>query len=122
MDGRGFSFTDRIKAFGFAITGLIKAVKTQHALWFQLSAAAAIIVLGLYCNITREDWRWLILAITIVITAETMNTAIEFLADAVTKEHHEIIGHAKDVAAGAVLVAALGAATIGIFTFWPYLI
>lgn len=121
MDGRGFSLSDRIKAFGFAIAGLTKAVKTQHALWFQLSAAAAIILLGLYLNVSREDWRWLIVAIAMVIAAETMNTAIEFLADAVTREHHELIGHAKDIAAGAVLAAALGAAAIGIVTFWPYL-
>ena len=120
MDGRGFSVSDRIKAFGFAIAGLTHAIKTQHALWFQLSAAAAIILLGLQFNITREDWRWLIMAIAMVITAETMNTALEFLADAVTKEHHPLIGHAKDIAAGAVLVAAIGAAAIGILTFWPY--
>ena len=121
MDGRGFNLADRVKAFGFAIAGLANAVRTQHALWLQLSAAAAIILLGLYFNITREDWRWLIVAIAMVITAETMNTAIEFLADAVTKDHHPLIGHAKDIAAGAVLVAAIGAAAIGIFTFWSYL-
>ena len=121
MDERGFNLADRCKAFGFAIAGLTKAIKTQHALWLQLSAAAAIIVLGLYFNITREDWRWLVLAIAMVITAETMNTAIEFLADAVSKEHNPLIGHAKDIAAGAVLTAAIGAAAIGIFTFWPYL-
>ncbi len=121
MDGRGFSVGDRIKAFGFAIAGLAHAIKTQHALWFQLSAASTIILLGLYFNITREDWRWLIAAIAMVITAETMNTAIEFLADAVTKDQHPLIGHAKDIAAGAVLAAALGAAAIGILTFWPYI-
>jgi diacylglycerol kinase len=121
MGGRGFSIADRIQSFGFAIAGFIHAVKTQHALWLQLSAAAVIILIGLYFNITREDWRWLIVAIAMVITAETMNTAIEFLADAFTQEHHPLIGHAKDVAAGAVLVAALGAAAIGVLTFWPYL-
>ena len=121
MEGRGFSVADRIKAFGFAIAGLTKAVKTQHALWLQLSAAAAITLLGIYFNITREEWRWLIVAITMVITAETMNTALEFLADAFTQEHHPLIGHAKDVAAGAVLVAALGAALIGLSVFLPYL-
>ena len=121
MDGRGFNLGDRLKAFGFAIAGLTKAVKTQHALWLQLSAAAAIILLGLYFNITREDWRWLIVAIAMVITAETMNTAIEFLDDAFTKEHHELIGHAKDVAAGAVMVAAICAALIGLSVFLPYL-
>ena len=121
MDKRGFSVIDRIKAFGFAIAGLAHAIKTQHALWFQLSAAAIIVALGLFLKITREDWRWLAMAIAMVLTAETMNTAVEFLADAVTRDHHPLIGHAKDTAAGAVLVAAIGAATIGTLTFWPYI-
>jgi diacylglycerol kinase (ATP) len=120
MEGRGFSVVDRIKAFGFAIAGLIHAVRTQHALWFHLSCALGVVALGAYLNVSREDWRWLVLAITLVIATETMNTAVEFLADAYTREHHTLIGHAKDIAAGAVLVAALGAVVIGVLTFWPY--
>ena len=97
MEGQGFSVVDRIKAFGFAITGLTHAIKTQHALWFHLSCATAVITLGLFLHVSREDWRWLALAITLVIATETMNTAVEFLADAFTQEYHDLIGHAKDI-------------------------
>jgi diacylglycerol kinase len=121
MGERGFSFADRIKAFSFAIAGMIRAIKTQHALWIQLTVAVIIICLGFYLKISNTDWRWLSLAITMVLAVETMNTAIEFLADAVTKDRHPLIGQAKDIAAGAVLISAIGAAAIGALTFWPYL-
>jgi diacylglycerol kinase (ATP) len=121
MGERGFSLGNRIKAFGFAIAGMIRAIKTQHALWIQLTVAVIVICLGFYLKISNADWRWLSLAITMVLAVETMNTAIEFLADAVTKDRHPLIGQAKDIAAGAVLISAIGAAAIGTLTFWPYL-
>jgi diacylglycerol kinase len=120
MAGGGFSIAKRLQAFWFAISGLLTAIRTQHALWIHLCAAAAVIGLGLYYNISRDDWRWLVLGIALVVMAETMNTALEFLADAVTQEQHPLIGLAKDIAAGAVLVAAFAAATLGVLTFWPY--
>ena len=55
-------------------------------------------------------------------TAETLNTAIEFLADAVSSEHHPLIEKAKDVAAGAVLISAIGSAVIGTLIFFPYIL
>jgi diacylglycerol kinase (ATP) len=54
-------------------------------------------------------------------TAEALNTAFEFLADATIKEFHPMIGQAKDVAAGAVLVTALAALLVGGLVFVPYL-
>lgn len=62
----------------------------------------------------------MILAISIVWTAEALNTAFEFLADAASPEFHPLVRDAKDVAAGAVLVTAIAAATIGVIIFWPY--
>ncbi len=55
-------------------------------------------------------------------TAEGINTALERLADAVTTDHHQLIGQAKDAAAGAVLIAAIGAATIGLLVMGPHLL
>ena len=72
-------------------------------------------------GLSAEEWRWVILAITIVWLAEAFNTAIERLADAVTIEPNENIGYAKDVAAGAVLSAAIAAAVIGLTVFVPRL-
>ena len=68
-----------------------------------------------------DEWRWIILAIALVWLAETLNTAIERLADAITIEPNENIGYAKDVAAGAVLAAAIVAIVIGSTIFLPRL-
>jgi diacylglycerol kinase (ATP) len=62
-----------------------------------------------------------ILAISIVWTAEALNTAFEFLADAASPEFHRLVRDAKDVAAGAVLLTAIAASIIGVIIFWPYL-
>jgi diacylglycerol kinase (ATP) len=116
-----FSFFNRARAFGFAVSGLVYAFKIGHALWLQSLAAGLIILAGLYFHISASDWRWIVLCITLVWTAEIMNTAIELVCDALHPDHHPVIGHAKDAAAGAVLMAAIGAAIIGALVFWPYL-
>ena len=64
--------------------------------------------------------RGFILAISLVWTAEALNTAFEFLADAASPEFHPLVRNAKDVAAGAVLITAIGAVIIGCIVFWPY--
>ncbi len=76
--------------------------------------------LGLLWRVSADDWRWLVLAIAIVLAAELVNTAFEHLCDVVQPELHASVKAAKDVAAGAVLVASIGAAVIGVLVFWPY--
>jgi hypothetical protein len=71
---------------------------------------------------TRFEWCWIVLAIVSVWTAETLNTAFEFLTDVASPEFHPLAGKAKDVAAGAVLLSAIGAVAIGIIIFWPHLL
>ena len=60
------------------------------------------------------------MAIMAVWTAEALNTAFEFLADVASPEFHPLVKHAKDVAAGAVLISAIGAVIIGLFVLGPY--
>jgi diacylglycerol kinase len=71
-------------------------------------------------RISRSDWCWIILAVSIVWTAEALNTAFEFLADAASPDFHPLVRDAKDVAAGAVLITALAAAIIGVIVLLPY--
>jgi diacylglycerol kinase (ATP) len=68
-----------------------------------------------------QDWRWIIVAIALVWVAEIVNTAFEHLCDVVQPDFHVSVKAAKDVAAGAVLIAALAAAAIGVLVFLPYL-
>ena len=79
-------------------------------------------ITGLVLGISRSEWFWIILAIITVWTAEALNTAFEFLADVASPDFHPLVAKAKDVAAGAVLIAAIGSSIIGFLIFLPYII
>lgn len=111
----------RIRSFGYALQGLLFALKTQANLRIHLVAAMAVIGLGLFWGVSGDDWRWLAVAIALVLAAELMNTAFEHLCNVVQPELHASVKAAKDVAAGAVLVTAIAAAIIGVLVFWPYI-
>ncbi len=70
-------------------------------------------------QLSRTEWCIIVLAVVAVWTAEALNTAFEFLTDVASPEFHPLAGKAKDVAAGAVLLAAIGAVIIGLFIFGP---
>lgn len=84
-------------------------------------ATAVVIFLGFYLNITKRDWVNLVLCIVLVWITEAINTAIEKIVDMVSPEYRKIAGEIKDLAAGAVLVAALFALFVGVMTFKEYL-
>ena len=94
-------------------------LRTQHNAWIHALATVGVLFAGLYFDLTADEWCWIMLAMTSVWTAEALNTAFELLADATTQEYHPLIGRAKDVAAGAVLLAAIGAAVIGLIILGP---
>jgi diacylglycerol kinase len=116
-----FSLKKRAKSFSYAITGIGILLKTQHNAWIHVLATVGVVVSGFFFGVSRVEWALLIVAMVMVWLAEALNTSVEFLADFVCKEQHPLIGKAKDVAAGGVLIAAIGAAIIGILVFAPYL-
>jgi diacylglycerol kinase len=95
-------------------------IRCQHNAWVHAASTLAVLVAAFWLRISAGDWCWIILAISIVWTAEALNTAFEFLADAASPAFHPLIRDAKDVAAGAVLLTAVAAAAIGAIVFWPY--
>ena len=96
-------------------------MRTQSNARLHLLAAALVCAAGVYFGLQRTEWLWISLAIVLVWSAEAFNTALEQLADAVHPARHPGVGRAKDVAAGAVLIAALGEAVIGLLVFVPHL-
>ena len=114
-----FSLRGRLESFGFALRGVAFVLRSQQNAWIHLGASVAVIGTALYLDLSRADWSWLVLAITGVWCAEIFNTAVEQLADAVDTEPNPSIGRAKDAAAGAVLVAAVGAVVIGLMILGP---
>lgn len=116
-----FTLKARVRSFKHAGRGLWVTVTTQHNAWIHLLATIAAIVLSVACGLSRWEWCVIIFATALVWITETLNTAVELLADAVTLERHPLIRGAKDVAAGAVLVAALGALVVAGVVFVPHL-
>lgn len=100
--------------------GIWFMISSQHNAWIHAAATLAAIIVGLYFGLTKAEWCWIILAIISVWTAEALNTAFEFLTDVASPEFHPLAGKAKDVAAGAVLITAIGAVVIGLVILGPY--
>lgn len=111
----------RAMSFKYAIEGLATALHDQPNLVLQLCIAAVVLALGFYFRITHTEWLIISLTIGFVVTFELTNTAIEEIVDSFTDQVHPAAKKAKDVAAAAVLVAALTAAIIGLMIFLPYL-
>jgi diacylglycerol kinase (ATP) len=80
-----------------------------------------VLAVGIGLHVRAAEWRWLTVAIALVWTAEAFNTALECLCDAASPGHHPLIGKAKDVAAGSVLLAAIASIAIAGFTLGPRL-
>ena len=116
---RGF-WRARWKSFACAGRGLVLLLHTQANARIHLLATVLTVAAGFAFRITRGEWAMLATAIGIVWAAEAANTAIEFLADRITREHDESIRRAKDIAAGGVLLAAMTAAVIGILILGPH--
>jgi diacylglycerol kinase len=112
----------RVASFGHAGRGVWAALRSEIHLRFHAAATVVAIGLGFYYGISRLEWALVALAIAGVWTAELVNTAIEALTDLVSPEYHALAGKAKDVAAGAVLLAALGALVVGVLVFGPRVI
>lgn len=118
---KAFSIGDRILSFGFAFQGLITFFKTQHNAWIHLLATIVVIIAGFVLRVNHSEWCWLIVSIALVFMTEMFNTAIEFLTDLVSPQFHPLAKKVKDVAAGAVLIAAIAAVAIGLIIFIPKL-
>lgn len=117
-----FRWRARAWSFRHALRGVADLVRTQHNARLHLAATAAVLVAGLALRVDRRDWALLALATAGVWTAEALNTALEFLADAVRPERDPLVGRAKDAGAAGVLLASAGAFVVGLLVFGPPLL
>lgn len=108
------------RSFGWAGRGVCVLLSTQANARIHAVAAAGAVVAGFAFGITRGEWCAVAGAIGLVFTAEGLNTAIEAVVDLASPGRHPLAEKAKDVAAGAVLLAALAAAVIGLLVFGPH--
>jgi diacylglycerol kinase (ATP) len=111
--------TGRLKSVGFAVKGAYKLITTEHSVMVQFSLAVIMVIAGFYFDIDRYEWIMQILAFGLVLGIESLNTAVEKMADFVHPEFHDKIGFIKDIAAGAVMFAALAAIAVGLLIYVP---
>ncbi len=117
-----FSLVERIASFGHALRGIAELLTTQHNAWIHALATLGVFSLAAALGISAGEWLAVVLAISSVWSAEAMNSAFESLCDVASPERDPRVRRAKDVAAGAVLVSATGAATVGLIVFAPRLL
>lgn len=109
-------------SFKFAFSGLWYVICTQRNAQIHLIIAIIVLVIALFLNLGIIQWAILILTIIVIFSAEMFNTAIEVLVDLVSPEFHPLAKIAKDIAAGAVLLLAIGAVVIGLLILGPPLL
>ncbi len=111
-----------LRSFGYAFQGIGYALRTQANLRIHVAISALVIAAGLWLQLAPIEWAILIVTMMIVLTAELMNTAIEAALDRVSGDLHPLAKAAKDTAAGAVLIGALGAVAVGALILGPHLL
>jgi diacylglycerol kinase (ATP) len=119
---REFSVATRLRSFVYAGRGVLTMVRSQHNAWIHGAATLSVVAAGFACGLERFEWLALVFAIVSVWAAESLNTAFEFLCDVAAPDFHPLVARAKDVAAAAVLICAVGAVLIGAVVFAPHVV
>jgi len=117
---RGF-LSREAESFACAFRGIAALLKSEVHARIHLVATVAVITLGWWFEITRNEWIAVVLSIGLVWVAEALNTAIEYVADLAHPDEHPEVKKLKDLAAAAVLFASIVALVVGLLIFWPRL-
>ncbi|WP_242086874.1 diacylglycerol kinase family protein [Aestuariivivens sediminis] len=119
MSSKESFLVNRLKSIKYAFHGAFLLIKKESSIKIQVCIAIAITLAGFIYNISTTEWMAQILAIALVIGTEALNTAIEEVANFIHPEYHSKIGYIKDIAAGAVFIAAFFASIIGLMIYLP---
>lgn len=112
----------RLRGCGYATKGALLLLKTEASIQVQAGIGILMTIAGFYIKISATEWILQTFAIGLVMSVEGLNTTIEAIADFIHPDFHNKIGFIKDVAAGAVFIAAITAVIIGFIIYIPYLI
>jgi len=108
-----------IESFGHALEGLSYVVRHERNARIHSVMAGLVVALGIWLKITPLEWALIMAAIALVFAGEMLNTVVELTLDLVMPDENPLAKHAKDVAAGAILVASAAAAVIGLIILGP---
>ncbi|HIP27450.1 MAG TPA: diacylglycerol kinase family protein [Flavobacteriaceae bacterium] len=109
----------RIRSLKFAFKGAFLLLTTEHSIMVQFSLGILVTILGFVMDISATEWMFQLIAVGMVLVAESLNTGIEKLCDFVHIEYHERIGFIKDISAGAATFAAIIALIVGLIIYIP---
>lgn len=110
---------NRLKSVGYAFKGAFYLVKTESSIKIQFFITIAVTIAGFYFNISKMEWLIQIGFIGLVMSLEAMNTAVEYISDFIHPDRHTSIGRIKDIAAGAVFIAAISATIAAVIIYIP---
>ena len=110
---------NRIKSVGFAVRGALLLIRTEASIKIQVFLAIVVTIAGFYYEISSTEWIFQVIAVSLVVGIEGVNTAIEKLCDFVHPDFDKKIGFIKDVSAGAVMLVSVGAIIVGLIIYLP---
>jgi diacylglycerol kinase (ATP) len=112
----------QLKTFVFAFRGILAFFRRESKAIIHLLATILAVAFGLFFRITAVEWLFIVIAIGMVFIAEFFNTITEVVSDLIQPEYDQRVADIKDMAAGAVLIAAIVALIIGLVIFLPRVI
>lgn len=119
MNDEGNFFLNRIKSIKYAAKGLWILISSENSIITQVIIALIMTIIGFIMHLSATEWMFQIMAIGLILVAESLNTTIEKLADFIHPEYHKQIGRIKDISAGAAFFAAIIAIIIGLIIYVP---
>lgn len=109
----------RLNSFKYAFAGIREVVRSQPNMKIHIALGILTVLAGFFFSISTIEWCFIVVACLAVMSAEAFNTALEYITDLASPEYHPLAGKVKDVAAGGVLIAAIGAVIIALLIFLP---
>jgi len=122
VDLKKLTIGARYKSFRCALRGIAAVIRTQPNTWYMLAGTVGTVIAGVAFRIEALEWGLVCSAITLVWMGEIFNSALEFLTDLVSPEHHPLAEKTKDAAAGAVFLAVCYSLAIAAIVFGPRLL
>ena len=110
-----------MRSFGYAFEGLAVMLRTQPNFVIHGCAAIIAVGVGLLLRLSPPELALIVLTVALVLVLECVNTALESLADVASPDFHPLIKRAKDISAGAVLIAAIASVAVALLLFVPHL-
>lgn len=111
-----------LRSFGYAFEGIGRLIRQQRNAQIHVALTTIIVIVSWVWGLSRIEWLILVLTISLVLSTEALNTAVEAVVDLVSPQYHPLAKLAKDIAAGSVLITAIGAIFVALLLYGERLV